>query len=345
MYKFPSISQFRNVVKYVKDRAAYKGQDEDGNAIYDHNPTYPVLRFHGTVKLHGTNASVVLEKTGGYPEPEGFDLYCQSRNNKLPFGGDSNHFGFVPFVEENRDFFVETLQPFLGAGADAVVMYGEWAGEGVQKGVAVSSLKKMFYIFAIKVIKGEESQWVYLTVGDPDKGIHHLHNFQHFELDIDFNLATASQNELVRATEAVEAQCPVAAELGFSGIGEGVVWKCVTPGYESSDYWFKVKGEKHSVTKVKKLAEVDTDKIAAIGEFITAVCTENRFNQGIEYLNEQGLELTQRSTGDFIRWVFNDVMKEEADVLEASGFTKKDLGSPLARNAKNWYFTKLDSMV
>ncbi len=268
MHKFPSISQFRNVVKYVKHKASYKGEDVDGNAIYDHNPTYPVLRYHGTVKLHGTNASVVLEKTGGDTKPETYQLYCQSRNNKLPWNGDSRHYGFVDFVDENRDFFLETMQPFLDGGADSVVLYGEWAGMGVQHGVAVSSLKKMFYIFALKIIKGEDYQWSYITLGDPDRGIHHIHNFKYLELDIDFDKVGDSQNELVRATEAVETQCPVAAELGFSGVGEGVVWKCVTPGYEHHDFWFKVKGEKHSVSKVKTLAEVDVVKVKALSDFI-----------------------------------------------------------------------------
>ncbi len=338
MYKFPSISQFRQVVRNVSHKNSYVGEDDSGEPIYDGSKPLPTLKFHGSVKLHGTNASVVLDKDG--------NLYPQSRNNALEFGGSNGHQGFVDFVEERKQFFLDTLGPFVSSfRADAAILYGEWAGMGIQQSVAVSLLKKMFYIFALKLVKDDDSQWVFLTLGDPDQGIHHVLNFPYFEMDIDFNKTAEFQNELIKATDAVEAECPIAKQLGVSGVGEGVVWKCVTPGWESSDYWFKVKGDKHSVTKVKKLVEVDLEKVNTVNEFIDIVATEARLSQGIEHLKEQGLELSQRSTGDFIRWMFNDVLKEEADRMEASGLTNKDLGKPLSVKTRNWYFTYLDSMI
>ena len=51
--KFPSIEQYRNVVKNVKDRARYAGKDENGNVIFKNDVVYPTIKFMSTVKLHG----------------------------------------------------------------------------------------------------------------------------------------------------------------------------------------------------------------------------------------------------------------------------------------------------
>jgi hypothetical protein len=48
------------------------------------------------------------------------------------------------------------------------------------------------------------------------------------------------------------------------------------------------------------------------------------------------------SMGDFIRWVHQDVLKEEADTLQASGIEYKKLGSPIALAAKRWFTNKLN---
>lgn len=48
-YPFPSIEQFRQVVSSVKRSDDYNNKDSDNTT----------LAFQGTVKLHGTNASIV----------------------------------------------------------------------------------------------------------------------------------------------------------------------------------------------------------------------------------------------------------------------------------------------
>lgn len=59
MKKYPSIEQFRNVIKTVRFNHDFQGKDENGNPIYQHKENYPTLKFQGTVKLHGTNAAIV----------------------------------------------------------------------------------------------------------------------------------------------------------------------------------------------------------------------------------------------------------------------------------------------
>lgn len=53
MIKFPSISQFRNVVHTVVSRAQYVGKDENVEPVFDEAKPLPVLPFQGTTKLHG----------------------------------------------------------------------------------------------------------------------------------------------------------------------------------------------------------------------------------------------------------------------------------------------------
>ena len=51
--KYPSIGQYRNVIKEIKDSSSYVGKDEDGNPIFDRTKKAPTLTFTGTTKLHG----------------------------------------------------------------------------------------------------------------------------------------------------------------------------------------------------------------------------------------------------------------------------------------------------
>ncbi len=55
---FPSIGQYRQVIKAVNERASYAGRDEAGEPIYK-MPTapLPVLPYVGTIKLHALGLS------------------------------------------------------------------------------------------------------------------------------------------------------------------------------------------------------------------------------------------------------------------------------------------------
>jgi hypothetical protein len=143
------------------------------------------------------------------------------------------------------------------------------------------------------------------------------------------------QNQLSELTLAVEEQCPVAKAFGFEGIGEGIVWTAECSGIVQR---FKVKGEKHSSSKVKTLAAVDTEKLNSITEFVEYVVTDSRFNQALENVFPNNEPIDTKKLGDVIRWVVNDIIKEETDTLASNGLEPKDVNKYISTVVRTKFF-------
>lgn len=315
MNKFKKIEQFRNVIREVQQKARFQGLDENDEPIYAAVAEMPVIEFTGTPKIHGTNAAIGLDKEGKF--------FCQSRNNIIT--PENDNLAFAYYAYENESILRAVLQS-LGDYNEHVIIYGEWAGQGIQKGVGISGVERSFFMFRAKV----DGSWIKdLPVGNADINVYNIPRMQQYKMLIDFNNPQMSQNALITLTEAVEAECPIAKHLGVSGIGEGIVWA-------NDDYSlvFKVKGTKHSVTKVKKLAEVDIEKLKTINDFIEYAVTENRMEQGIQEVTP---DIDIKKMGDFIRWVHNDVVAEESDTMMENGLERKDIGKPLADKCRKYF--------
>lgn len=337
MIKFPSIGQFRDVIRQVKRKAAFMGLNEAGEPIINPAPTLPTMSFRGSVKMHGTNAAIVFQPGG---------TIFQSRERELTHEADNA--GFYNHMAQHGDALrriaskIESQLGLVKACDNIIAIFGEWCGGNIQAGVALNGLPKMFVVFAVQV----NGQWVNIEsmawITNSAAGIYNINQFAQFGMTIDFEHPEVAQNALGAITEQVEARCPVAALFGNEGVGEGVVWRCVDD--PSSDLWFKVKGEKHSASKVKTLAAVDVEAVAAVNDFIALAVTEQRCEQGLQNLvREQLKPFDMTSMGDFIRWIFGDVVKEEADTIAASGFDQKKLGGPIANASKKWYVAKMNS--
>lgn len=128
-------------------------------------------------------------------------------------------------------------------------------------------------------------------------------------------------------------------------VGEGIVWQPVDPEYRSGEFLFKVKGELHSASKVKTLAAVDVERVNGIKELVDNLVTEQRLNQGIEYLKEQHLQVDNKNMGPFLKWVAGDVFKEEMDTITENGFEQKDLGKEISNKARVWFLTYLQNNI
>jgi len=341
--KYPSIDQFRSVVQTYRFR---KEQD-------------PLLSsevvFTGTVKLHGTNAGI-----GYCPSTEEF--WVQSRQQIIT--SRSDNVGFAMFVERHRESLKSVLQNLSQVNPEKfLVMYGEWCGGSIQANVGISGLTTMFVVFGVALYSGgsllssetdnseDECQWLtveqYCQLLQPlaDKHIYSIHKFPHWTLSIDMDEPDMSRPQLVAITQEVERECPVAKYFGVSnGVGEGVVWTGVLTGSNGliTNIRFKVKGSKHSVTKVRTLASIVPEKIASIREFVEYAVTEQRLQQGFDELFlKQDKTPTSQDIGSFINWVKQDVFKEEIDTLVHSGLNGKDVVAPIAKKAGSWLKERL----
>lgn len=321
MKKYNSIEKFRNVIREVKSRHDYKGKDEDGIAIYKHTENYPTLKFTGTVKLHGTNAGIVKYSDG--------KLEFQSRERVLSLEEDNAN-----FMSEMNTVDLSFLFSDIKFN-DYCAIYGEWCGGNIQKGVAINGLPKMFVIFGIKV----DDNWINLSpdLHDNENHIYNILQFTTYEIEIDFNNPELVQNEIIDMTISVEECCPIGKFFGVNGIGEGIVF---TSNNDQS-LKFKSKGEKHSVTKVKKLNPVDTEVMNSINEFVDSTVTENRLEQGITFFKENNIDVDSKNTGQFLSWVVRDVIKEESDTIVNNNLDKKKVKNAIVTKSRMWFLDKI----
>jgi len=331
--KMSSIEQYRNVVKHLINSSQFMGMSDEGEPIYDKLEPKPVVEFTGTIKLHGTNASVGYDHIG--------NIWAQSKSNIITPLND-NH-GFAQFVHKKEEMFHDILKAITLGENQVVYLYGEWAGIGIQRGVAVSELEKSFYAFALKMQTLDENNEVlrtsYLPVdfkNDIENRIFNIYNFPTFKASVDCSEPHVAQNMLVALVAEIEKECPVAKELGVSGIGEGLVF---VGDYKENRYTFKVKGEKHAgKSKIKKLNKVDDAKINLVNETVNKVLPTWRLDQ---FFNEVvGEDTDRKKLGDYIRAVLSDVVKEEIDVLSDAGLTVKDIGKTVSDQARNYFFER-----
>ena len=340
MIKFPSIDQFRTVVSNINRQYNFVDLDENGEAIYDPSLPKPTLKFKGTVKLHGTNAGVSYNEESG--------MWAQSRENIITPEHDNAGFAFFAHSHETeflRLFIDVANKEDIDMHKNTISIYGEWVGKGIQKGVGISNIEKSFFIFVVKItphtgteeeLKANPSYWVESSyLQNTDVRIYNIEDFQTYEIEIDFNMPQLVQNKLSDLTIAVEEQCPVAKHFGLEGIGEGIVWSI---DFNGVVHRFKVKGEKHSSSKVKTLAAVDVEKLNSINEFVQYVVTESRFNQAVENTFPNNEPIDIKKMGDLIRWVVNDVIKEESDTLVKNGLEPKDVNKYVSAKVRQMFF-------
>lgn len=335
-FPFPSIEQFRTVIKYVNDRVDHH-----------HVAKKPKLLFSGTVKLHGTNASVVLRDG---------EVYAQSRSNVIT--PENDNAGFAAFVAANKAQFQALGQAYA---KQDLVLYGEWCGKGIQKGVAISQVEKRFVLFAICLLKDDEKDtWAKPSQLVSFYGRHQelfseqitcIYQFPIWQVEVDFANPAAIQNTLVELTIAVEQECPVGKKLGVIGVGEGIVWVCEDSKdlpFSTSDLIFKVKGEKHSDTKTKTLAPVDVEKIAKLTDLANMVCTDHRLEKGFDQLklDHPGVDVLDMSMiPHFLKWVGQDILKEESDTIAENGFEPREVTKVVNGLARVWFKGQVDGSI
>ncbi len=320
MKQWTDINQFRRVVSYIKDGCEFN------------NTPLPQLLFRGTVKLHGSNVGICREK-GAYTP--------QGRTTQLTL--DNDNYGFARWLQtklENTKFKEDLdgmFDRFQQEEDDVITIFGEWCGKGIQKNVAMNQLpSKKFVIFAAHV--NDNYVEISSSVNIDDDDIGNVLEAPVFFVGVDFNDPASVLETFEKLTMTVDAECPYGKLYGISGIGEGLVWTCVEHP-TNTNLFFKTKGPSHAKNdKTHKVVTIDPEKLEKISDVIDYVLTAGRLQQGLEHIDQ--LEMT--SMGQYLKWIGQDVQKEELDTIETNGLVWKDIAKQLNIRARNYFIKCID---
>ena len=101
--------------------------------LHEQGRPYPTVEYRAKVKLHGSNCAVQILEGGG--------IAAQSRTSLLT--PDADYKGFAAWAHRHEPYF-RTLQ-------HGIIVFGEWCGPGVEKGMAISAAKaKLFVVFGVQ---------------------------------------------------------------------------------------------------------------------------------------------------------------------------------------------------
>ena len=196
-------------------------------------------------------------------------------------------------------------------------------------------------IFGIQI----DDTWVdmaeYEHVCLPEHRVFNAREFGTYDREIDFNQSAKEEAEMDQLVTNIAQACPIGAALGCNGRGEGIVWTPVDTSL-GSKYFFKVKGQDHSTVNHDQLKKVSNSKanvahMTAVQDFVTAVVTEARLLQGVDYLAEMGLEVAPKNMGAFLQWVSRDVLKEDSDLMDKYGIKPEHFKKAVPKHARPWF--------
>lgn len=296
---WPEIEGFHNIRKFIRvDPGEWWHKKELFSGTSE-------VVYRAKVKLHGTNAAVRVSMDG--------TVTAQSRTNIIT--PESDNAGFARWVKNNEEawrnaFKVESKFDGAVHYLNAIV-YGEWIGPGIQKGVAVSEIpKKSFAVFALRFMDKDEDPGDMLMV-EPDRiemyGLHKIpdtyilpwysHPCHHGcdtnitnlltidwkQTDEELSKTIAPVNDWVAEVEANDPW--VQATFGVKGTGEGLVFYPMSEAHKGSmesftNLCFKAKGEKHKNIATAKPVQVSAEAAASLDAFVSMVLTEARLEQG-----------------------------------------------------------------
>lgn len=298
------------------------------------NKPLPCVRYRTKVKLHGNNTAIQVNSDG---------LVFQSRTGLLTAKSDLH--GFAKWASANEQHFKN-----LPAG---IVIFGEWAGPGIEKGMAISQIaSKIFAIFAVQVGRAEDAYIVYdpgqisellgPALSCPD--LHVLPFEETEELNLDWSKKEQMESMLNlfnNLVDRVEKEDPwVKRTFGISGLGEGLVFYPEPNGDKLAPaklamLMFKAKGLKHRTAATKEAVQVDATVVENAAGFVDLMLTNARLEQGVSAACSGTYDI--RDTGKFLAWVLADVQKESVAELQAAALDWKQVMGPVQTRAREWY--------
>jgi hypothetical protein len=300
------------------------------------------LDLFGTVKIHGTNIALVFTNT---------DAPCQiqSRNRILSSESDAYHcyktLSQIPLKQ-----LVEQISKIHASPWTDIMVVGEWAGKGVQKGVGISEIDpKILVIFNIRIDQKWGDIRKYRDVAIRNHRIYNICDFPTYSITIDLKDlkdVERADKEMESLVAVIDKKCPVAAYFGIDGPGEGIVYTYINSEPSQHLYNFKVKGEAHQIVKKPKFMQPrDLSLMEAVAAFVEYCIVPARLDQGISYLEEMGKPVDSKSTGIYIRWVVSDALKEEGHTLEERNLKEKDVEQALTSAVRKGWVVRLKAAL
>ena len=316
--KWPKIYAFHQVKKTLEAR-------EEWALTGGESFKMPTVTYRAKVKLDGTNAAIRVRADGTWT--------AQSRSRDIVPGDDN--YGFAKWAE-GRDF------GRLANRAGDVVLYGEWCGKGIQKRTAVATLDPMWCVFGMRLPRDGG------LVASPDMladvvpvGVHVLPWWGpaveiNFDDDAQTDIGLAIVNSLVEEVERCDPW--VRSQFMVEGMGEGLVFY---PWFDflaekDVELMLKAKGEKHTQVRPAKREPVASETLVA---FVAQFVTEARCEQALQEGCAGVAEMSQ--TGNFLKWINQDILAESETELEASAMKWKDVQSAVTRTAKQWWLAEV----
>lgn len=304
---------------------------------------YPKVHYRAKVKLDGTNGGVQILPNGR--------ILAQSRSRLITSADDN--MGFAAWVDDNRSYFES-----IDTNGEQVIVFGEWCGQGIQKRTAISKVtRRLFVVFAVQfghhhtTLAKLEVEPERIRSFLPEHDDVYVLPWHGVEVTLDFGdritleRSASIINEMV--TDVEDCDPWVAEIFGVRGLGEGVVMypqngadgtapgdmRVIRETYTS--LMFKAKGDKHQVVKQKKPAQLEPERAANVAQFVELFVTPQRLDQAVTEGCSGAYDM--RQMGSFLKWIGQDIKKESAVELEASGLEWKDVSKAVTTAARNWY--------
>ena len=286
--------------------------------------------YAAKIKLHGTNAAVRID-------PDGI-VTAFSRSRIIT--PQQDNCGFAEWVESKREYFAKLAddKPF--------VIYGEWCGPGIQKGVAINEIpNRIFAVFGIRRIDNDVFESHPFVLENILYGIPDLYVLPYFGSTFIIPWEGTQEgteailNRINTHVHEIEREDPwVKSIFNISGVGEGLVFYPINPGYHAfSTLSFKAKGEKHSIVARTKPVQYDATIVTSLNEFADLVITQERLEQAARFVGEGQLIFEMKNIGIFIKWINQDILKECVAELAASKLDKNNAMKACSTKARDWY--------
>jgi hypothetical protein len=282
------------------------------------------INFRSKIKLHGTNAGIRIV--------DGEAFYQKRTADVTPLRDNAGFASFAYTVTWKTD--------------KDIIIYGEWAGPGVQKSDAVASIpNKMFFVFGVRdgdfMITEPDDIEKYLPDDNRIRVVPWFDEPTKVSLD-DVASARTFAELLDTRVQAIGNEDPYIKELfDVSGVGEGLV---VSPYFEGdpvdidiyNTYIFKVKSEAHLVQKTQSPnASLYIEIPGSVKDFCDQFVTDNRCQQMVNEHLDGSYAIQGIST--FLKELSLDILKESKNEFAELGVDWKMVSKEMSKRSVTWF--------